>query len=160
MTLGRKKPGGLLLVGFRLPILLYRLHLGWILGERFLLLTHIGRESGLSRRTVLEVVGRKPSTGAYLVVSAFGKKADWFLNISRHPDVTIKVKRRSMPVRARQLPETDGVRALLDYAKRHPVAFREMSRLFTGKPFQPTAESCRRFIQSRPIVAFEPYHDK
>lgn len=55
MPIGNKKPRGLLRLGFRLPIWLYRLNLGWILGERFLLLTHTGRKSGLVRQTVIEV---------------------------------------------------------------------------------------------------------
>jgi hypothetical protein len=49
-------PTGWVRALLRLPILLYRLHLGWLLGHRFLLLTHVGRKSGLQRRTVLEVV--------------------------------------------------------------------------------------------------------
>jgi hypothetical protein len=35
-------PRGLARLAFRLPIWLYRLRLGWLLGDRFLLLTHIG----------------------------------------------------------------------------------------------------------------------
>jgi len=35
-------------LAFRLPIYLYRLDLGWLLGHRFLLLVHRGRESGRS----------------------------------------------------------------------------------------------------------------
>ena len=31
---------------FKLPLLLYRLRLGWLLGRRFMLLTHVGRRSG------------------------------------------------------------------------------------------------------------------
>ena len=42
-------PGKALRLGLRLPIWLYRLHLSWLLGERFLLLTHTGRNSGLPR---------------------------------------------------------------------------------------------------------------
>lgn len=157
MPLGNKKPGGLLLLGFRLPIWLYRLHLGWILGERFLLLTHTGRKSGLSRHTVIEVVGHDKPTGAYFVVSAFGDKADWLLNIKKNPDVMITVKRRSMPARARCLPEADSVRVLLDYAIRHPIAFRGISTLLTGKSMQATEENCHQFVKSMPMVAFEPY---
>jgi hypothetical protein len=37
----------------KLPLLLYRLGLGWIFGHRFLLLTHKGRRSGKVRQTVL-----------------------------------------------------------------------------------------------------------
>ncbi len=43
-------PGKVLRLGLRLPIWLYRARLGRLLGERFLLLTHIGRKSGLPRQ--------------------------------------------------------------------------------------------------------------
>jgi hypothetical protein len=51
----RPKPVGALRLAFRLPIYLYRLDLGRLLGHRFLLLVHRGRESGLLRETALEV---------------------------------------------------------------------------------------------------------
>src|SRR5215212_2285634 len=44
----KSKPAGALRLAFRLPIYLYRLDLGWLLGHRFLLLVHRGRESGRS----------------------------------------------------------------------------------------------------------------
>jgi hypothetical protein len=50
------RPHGLLRLGFKLPITLYRAHLGWLLGHRFLLLTHRWRTSGKIYQTVLEVV--------------------------------------------------------------------------------------------------------
>ena len=56
-------PRGLACLAFRLPIGLYRLRLGWLLGDR-LLLTHIGRKSGLPRQAVIEVV-RSLSTAAW-----------------------------------------------------------------------------------------------
>jgi hypothetical protein len=40
---------------FRMPIYLYRLKLGWLFGSRLLLLNHVGRVSGKSRLTILEV---------------------------------------------------------------------------------------------------------
>jgi hypothetical protein len=56
----------------RAPIWFYRLGLGGLLGHRFVLLTHTGRNSGRPRQVVLEVVGRReaanisspPATGA------------------------------------------------------------------------------------------------
>jgi hypothetical protein len=46
-------PSGLSRMVFRLPIWLYRLRLGWVLGARFLLVHHVGRRTGLPRRVVL-----------------------------------------------------------------------------------------------------------
>jgi hypothetical protein len=56
-------PRGLLRLALRLPIWLYRWRLGWLLGDRFLLLTHTGRKSGLPRQVVLEVVHHDEATG-------------------------------------------------------------------------------------------------
>lgn len=156
MPIANKKPHGLLRFGFRLPIWLYRLNLGWILGERFLLLTHTGRKSGLAHQTVIETVRHDKVTDTYFVASGFGHKSDWFLNIKQNPNVTITVKKRSLSVRARLLSESDSAKELLDYAKRHPIAFRELSTLLTGKPLEATEENCRQFAESAPIIAFEP----
>jgi hypothetical protein len=57
-----------------LPIYLYRLDLGRLLGHRFLLLVHRGRESGLLRETVLEVLLHDPATREGVMLSAWGRK--------------------------------------------------------------------------------------
>jgi hypothetical protein len=51
-----------------LPIYLYRLDLGWLLGHRFLMLVHQGRRSGLLRETVLEVILYDPDTSQSVVL--------------------------------------------------------------------------------------------
>jgi deazaflavin-dependent oxidoreductase (nitroreductase family) len=156
MPIGNKKPGGLLLFGFRLPIWLYRMHLGWVLGGRFLLLTHTGRRSGQVHQTVIEVVRHDEKTDTYLVASGFGHHSDWLLNIKQNPHVTITVGRRTLSVRAEFLSESDSARELMDYAQRHPLAFRELSMILTGRPVEATVENCRQFAKSVPLIAFEP----
>jgi hypothetical protein len=81
----RTRPSGVLLAVFRLPIHLYDLNLGWLMGRRVLLLTHKGRRSGLVRRTPLEAIRHDPATGETVVVSAWGGKADWYRNIEASP---------------------------------------------------------------------------
>lgn len=156
MPIGKQKPRGLLRLGFRLPILLYHLHLGWLLGKRFLLLTHTGRKSGLPRKTVIEVIGHDRLTDTYFVVSGFGKQTDWFLNLRKHPNARVTVGRRDIPVLARPLPEKEGARVLMEYATLHPIAFKELSTLLTGRSIVPTEADCLEFVESMPVVAFEP----
>lgn len=48
-----RPPRGLLRLAARLPLWLYRAGLGWLLSNRFLMLTHIGRKSGLPRQVVV-----------------------------------------------------------------------------------------------------------
>ncbi|MEJ2758855.1 MAG: hypothetical protein P8046_10285, partial [Anaerolineales bacterium] len=43
-------PSGLWRAVFRFPIFLYRLNLGWLFGERALLLEHRGRKTGIIRK--------------------------------------------------------------------------------------------------------------
>ena len=75
-TNSKQQPGGLLRFVLRVPIWLYRLRLGWLLGQRFLLLTHTGRQSGWPRYTVVEVVDRDTVTGSYFIASGWGEQSD------------------------------------------------------------------------------------
>ena len=81
----------------RAPIIVYQLHLGWMLGQRFLLLRHVGRISGAVRQTVLEVVRHDPKTATYTVASAMGgRNTHWFQNVEKTPavEITVGAKRR------------------------------------------------------------------
>ncbi len=86
-----RPPSKALRLGLRLPIWLYRARLGWLLGDRFLMLTHTGRKSGLPRQTVIEVVQHDKGTDTYYVVSGWGEKSDWYQNIRKSPSVTVHV---------------------------------------------------------------------
>lgn len=114
---------------FRAPVHLYRWHLGGLLGHRFLLLTHVGRVSGEPRRSVLEVVGHDVRTGSYDVASGFGAGSHWYRNIRRHPEVTIQVGRQVLPAIAEALSAEESGRAMVDYARRHPKAARQLMKL-------------------------------
>ena len=61
---------------FRFPVRLYRWHLGWLFGRRCLLLTHIGRRTGLKRQTVLEEVEYRSEGPEAVVVSGFGPRSE------------------------------------------------------------------------------------
>ena len=71
-----RPPRGVSRWGFRLPLLVYRLGLGGVLGKRFVCLTHTGRKSGQPRQTVLEVVRYAAESGACVVAAGFGEKSD------------------------------------------------------------------------------------
>jgi deazaflavin-dependent oxidoreductase (nitroreductase family) len=149
----KKPPRGLATIPWRLPIWLYKFHLGWLLGERFLLLTHTGRKSGLPRYAVIEVIHRDPQRRAYYVASGFGEKADWYRNIRKTPQVTLQVGRRKVRARAHCLPREAGAAILERYAREHPLALRELSKI-TGLPYEGTPESLRRLAERIPVVEF------
>ena len=76
-------PRGLSHILWRLPITLYRARLGWLLGDRVLLLTHTGRVSGKPRQAVIEIIRYDKVADYYLVASGFGEESDWFKNIQK-----------------------------------------------------------------------------
>ena len=129
-------PHGLLRFGLRLPIWLYRLRIGWLFGNRFLLLTHIGRKSGLPRQTVIEVVKHDHETDSFFVVSGWGNQSDWYQNIHKNPDVVINVGQRKLQVHAEDIPLPEAVDILEEYTRRYPLAFKELTRLFLKEELQ------------------------
>ena len=149
-------PHGLLRFGLRLPIWLYRLRLGWPLGNRFLLLTYIGRKSGLPRQTVIEVVKHDNETDSFFVVSGWGNQSDWYRNIHKNPDVVINVSLRKLHVHAEDIPLSEAVDILEEYTRRYPLAFKELTRLFLKEELQPGRESSQRLAEIMPMVAFRP----
>jgi deazaflavin-dependent oxidoreductase (nitroreductase family) len=148
----RSAPRGLARLAFRLPIWLYHLRLGWLLGDRFLMLTHIGRKTGQRRQTVLEVVRHDRATGDYIIASGWGERADWFCNIQKNPSVLVASGGRRWEAVAERLPVTEAADELCDYARRHPYAVRALSRLMIGETLCGSTEDCRRLAEHMPMV--------
>lgn len=147
-------PGKALSFGLRLPIWLYRLHLDWLLGDRFLMLTHTGRKSGLPRQTVIEVVQHDKTDHTYYVVSGWGEKSDWYLNIHKTPQVTVHVHGRKFQTTAEFIPVEKAIDIVNEYACKHPVAFNELSGLFLGERMKPSSDAPERIARKMPMVAF------
>lgn len=115
----------------RAPIWLYRAHLGFVLGSRFLMLEHIGRKSGATRQVVLEVFGH-PDPDTYIVVSGLGTRSQWFRNVQADSRVRVSVGgHHRVTGKARLLTQEETDEALRSYAERHPGAWRK---------FKPTLE--------------------
>ena len=149
-----RPPGALLRFSLRLPILLYRLGLGWMLGDRFLMLTHTGRKSGLPRQTVIEVVKHDKATDTYYVASGWGEKSDWYQNIRKTPQVTIQVRGRKFQTIAEFIPVEKAIDIVSTYAREHPVAFNELSGLFLGERMTKGSDAPERIAHKMPMVAF------
>lgn len=149
-----KPPSGISRLLFRLPIYLYRLGLGGMMGGRFVLLNHIGRKSGQPRQAVVEVVRHDPADDSYIVASGFGEKAQWFQNLLHTPDITIQVGRRKLAVRARRLSPQEGADEMAGYARRNPRAARSLSR-FMGFEVDGSEAGYRQLGQQLPFMALE-----
>jgi deazaflavin-dependent oxidoreductase (nitroreductase family) len=147
---------GLLRFGVRLPLWLYRLHLGWLLGERLLRLTHIGRKSGQPRQTVLEVVDHDRTSDSYIVTSGWGEKSDWYQNILKTPQVRIDVGRRHLNVTAELLSKDEAEQWLFNYAQAHARTFQSLVKFMIGEMQGTARDKCQRLAETMPVVAFRP----
>ncbi len=102
------------------------------LGKIVLLLTTIGRKTGLPRVTPLQF---SELGGDYYVASSRGGRADWFRNVQADPHVRVQVDRRQFEALAE--PVTDPC-AIADYLQgiidRHPRMGGAMMRLHRLPP--------------------------
>jgi len=120
------------------------------------MLTHIGRKSGQPRQVMLEVVHHDAETGAYFVAAGWRGKADWFKNIQSNPAVQVTVGTHTFEATAVVMQLVEAAATLYVYARRHPLAFRELSRLMMGEMLQSNQEDCFRLAQSVPLVKLIP----
>ncbi len=155
-TVDQKPPSGVMRALLRAPIWMYRAHLGWMLGKRFLYLRHIGRKSGEERRTVVEVVKYDADQDCWYVASGWGEGANWFRNVQAHPDATITVGNRTVDVHAEVIGIEEAAQALYDYGQRYRTAYKKLSKMCTGSEQPPTKDGARSFAERVPMVRFSP----
>ena len=141
------------------PSRLYDARAGWLLGHRFLRVTHRGRVSGREYSTVLEVVGHLTATGEYVAVSGFGTASDWFRNIQASPPLRVEIGRtRFTPVHRVLAPE-EAAAVFADYEQRHralaPILRAVLSRLL-GWRYDSSAHARARLTRQLPFVGFRP----
>ena len=151
-----KPPDVVLRWVLRLPIWLYRLRLSWLLGNRFLMLTHIGRTSGQLRRSVLEVVAHDQASDTYTIASGWGEKADWLRNVQKNRNVLIDVANRRFEATAEQLSLEAATDVVRDYAHHHASAFRALAGRMTGQALTGTDADYQSLARAVPFVALRP----
>lgn len=151
----RKPPTGVHRFLFRMPIYLYKAHLGWLLPDRFMLLHHVGRKSGLPREAVVEVVRHDSETGDYYICSGFDEKSQWYQNLAAHPDVSIQVGNKEMQVHSERISADEGSAEMLDYAHRHPGAAKKLAG-YMGFPEDGSQQTYRAAGQALPFLRLTP----
>jgi deazaflavin-dependent oxidoreductase (nitroreductase family) len=153
------QPSAVMRAVFRAPIRLYDAGFGWLLSERLLCVTHVGRKSGRQYRTVLEVVGTKPTAGEFMVIAGFGPSSDWYRNIAAHPACEVVVGRHRFAPQHRVLVEAEAVQVIADYERRNrwirPIVRFLLSRLL-GWRYDGSQEARERLVHQLPVVAFRP----
>lgn len=134
----------------RLPIPMYRLGLGWLLGRRLVMIEHRGRLSGARRFVVVEVVEREGR--ALRVASGFGHKAQWYRNLRANGVAHLSTGRsRRVPV-AVTLLDPRASREVLDrYARDHPDAWRRLHGAMAA---------AQRGEPEIAVVEFRPHADR
>jgi len=137
----------------KFPRLLYKLGFHHFMGHMVLLLTTVGRKSGLKRVTPLQY---EEIDGSYCVASARGPKADWYRNILANPDVEVQI--RSNRFHAIAEPTTDPS-CIADFLQirlqRHPILVGNMLRS-EGLPKSPDRAQLERFAEKSAMVVIRP----
>lgn len=141
---------------YRLPIYLYRVRLGWLLGNRLLLLHHVGRKSGKPRLVVLEVAEYNCATDSFDIASGWGPTAAWYRNVLATPDVTIEVGRRTLAVTALPLSKEEGAEVFVRYAARHPKAAEKALPRLMGYSVDGSEADFREVGLRMPFVRMAP----
>ena len=122
-----RRPTGALRALLRMPIWLYRAHLGWLLGHRLIFIAHRGRRSGARRETVAEVVRFDRALPEVIVIAAWGGVPDWYRNLRATPAIEVRIGHRTWPAPRQRFPEPAEVLAVLHaYRRAHPAAFRQI----------------------------------
>jgi deazaflavin-dependent oxidoreductase (nitroreductase family) len=150
-------PNPLLKRLLRLPAALYSLGAGFLLGHRFLLLRHRGRRSGRLYGTVLEVLTWDPGLGEAVVMSGFGRKAQWYKNVVAGGAVEVRIGRTRFEPRVRTLADDEAAAVLLDYERRNRilrlVIHLVLSRL-AGFSYDGSERARLKLVALLPLIAF------
>jgi deazaflavin-dependent oxidoreductase (nitroreductase family) len=146
-----RPPGKLMRLVFRAPILVYRSGLGWLMGKRLLMLTHTGRKSGQLRYAVLEIARHDEPSGVLLVPAAYGRRADWYLNILKTPEVVVNCRGRRLEVVAETLTIDAAADEFAVYAASHPRAAKNLGQMM-GISFEDPGAVAEKI----PLVGLRP----
>ncbi|MGH2879450.1 MAG: nitroreductase family deazaflavin-dependent oxidoreductase [Solirubrobacteraceae bacterium] len=152
----RHPPSPLLRLFFKAPVVLYRLRMGWLLGSRFLLLTHTGRRTGQTRQTVLEVVGYDRSIREAVVIAAWGERAQWLRNLEASPAISVQIGRtRWATPEHRVLDAEQTAEVIATYRREHSLIARLIGKLL-GWPLDVADPSYEQFVKTLCAVVFRP----
>jgi deazaflavin-dependent oxidoreductase (nitroreductase family) len=151
---GHDKAPSFMVPLFKLPVFLYRLNLGWLLGRRFMQITHVGRFSGKVRRTILAVLKFDAKTKEIFAVSAW-KGSDWYYNLQAAPALQVESGFDRYAPQQRELSAEEITTAFMEYRKSHPIFSRIVCRI-PGWKWDSTYEEFLALAQTLHGIAFKP----
>lgn len=154
-----KPPKGLLGWLLGLPKFLYRAHLGFLFGHRFMLLVHTGRRSGKRYETPLEVVRYDRSSREAIVAAGWGRRTQWLYNIEAGLAEEVRIGGERFVPAYREL-DPDEAAGVLDWYERHSGLPRSivraiLSRLL-GWRYDGSPDARRRAAAQLPLLGFRP----
>ncbi len=105
---------------YRLPVVLWRLGLGPLVGRGPVLLTVTGRSTGLPRHTPVtpHVVG-----GQTYIWCPYGRRSQWYRNLMANPVVTVQSYRGTQVMRAVSIEDDDEAVEVVSELRRFDVPF-------------------------------------
>ena len=152
--MGNAKPARLLIPIFKLPLVLYRIRLGWTFGHRFVLLTHVGRRSGQTRRTILAALHFDAQTKEIMAISAWSA-SEWYKNILASPALQVETGfTRYTP--AQRFLTTEEIALLFEEYRRERPIFSRMVCRIPGWKWDSSHEELLELAQTLRGVAFRP----
>jgi deazaflavin-dependent oxidoreductase (nitroreductase family) len=141
------------------PAYVYECNAGWLLGHRFLRLTHEGRRSGRVYRTMLEVVGEDRATGEVFVMAGLGRSAQWYQNVRAGHALEIAIGRERFTPLYREPDPVEAADVLAGYEQRNrliaPLVRLVLSWL-VGWRYDGSPDGRQRLVGELPLVAFRP----
>ena len=149
----RQKPSGAFKHILGLPVHLYRWKLGFLLGDRFLLVTHRGRKSGHRYQTPVEVVDHDEAAGLYVICSGTGPGADWYQNLRAEPATSIQVRNRTWVPDQHLLDDDEAANRFAAYEAAHPKAARRLLASM-GNSYDGTEPGRIAMMADMPMIAF------
>ncbi len=151
---GGRRPPAFMLPFMKLPLILYRLGLGGLLGRRFVLLTHRGRRSGKVYRTVLAVLCFDETTREISVVSPWSE-SQWYHNIQAAPALEVETAGVRYAPAQRDLSPEEIAALFITFRKAHPLFSRLVARI-PGWKIEATYAEFLALAQTLRGVAFRP----
>lgn len=151
----KSKPSGLFKQFLHAPTWLYRWHLGFVMGKRFVMIEHHGRNSGNLYRTVLEVAGRNPVRGEWIVTSGTGSQADWYRNIRSGGVDAVWIGSARSDADVRFLEAEEAAQVFGIYQCDHKKTAEKLMASM-GVSYDGTDEGRIEMMRRIPMVAFVP----
>lgn len=149
----KPKPTGLAKWFYYAPTYLFRAHLGFLMGKRFLMIEHRGRKSGTLYRTVIEVAGRHPSSDEWVVASGWGPTADWYRNLKSGGFEAVWIGSRRHHATVRFLDNVEAGAVMGEYERAHPRVAHNLYR-FMEVSYDGSDEGRAQMMRRIPMVAF------